>query len=471
MNPYSTWEHHLREREAFLQSYDTKDNSAAAPDEKELPIKPPGETNTKPPHKKKARKTWQKILYNLRLRNAALEAQAAARFRKKTPPPSSQKPIRVLRIIDNPVAGGVAKDMNQTLLRISPEEAETHIIAFGPPETPSPRISEQPHIHFHTLPMQLWTGSWDSILFQNIHTLRHCIHQINPDILHLHGPVAATATAIANAGQAPLLIHLHSAYSTRRKKWHPLHAKMEKNTLRKAHLLAHSPGIESDARKWLDLPTKKIHLIEDGANDLPLWRSNPAIEAWTWTQADQRPIALLTARVLPLKRVQDFFEACHTLNKKGKPLFPVALLYAAEKKETRQQIEETFYSHFQPGQGEIFYNIGSPRGLTRMATMAISCSTVEGLPKSILEYMAEGCPVIATDIPAHRELIDPGKTGLLYPVADTQALTAAIEKLLDQPSLRTRLSQAARASTAPRRWETTARQTLQAYRSILANHS
>ena len=67
----------------------------------------------------------------------------------------------------------------------------------------------------------------------------------------------------------------------------------------------------------------------------------------------------------------------------------------------------------------------------------------EGHSNSILEAMALGVPVIATDIGGSRELVEHRKTGLLISADDDQALATAILTLLNQPKrTRTRVAEA-----------------------------
>jgi len=57
----------------------------------------------------------------------------------------------------------------------------------------------------------------------------------------------------------------------------------------------------------------------------------------------------------------------------------------------------------------------------------------EGLPSALIEAMAAGLPVIATDIPPHREVL--GDTGVVVPAGNADALTEAANMLIDDPSL------------------------------------
>lgn len=71
-------------------------------------------------------------------------------------------------------------------------------------------------------------------------------------------------------------------------------------------------------------------------------------------------------------------------------------------------------------------------------------SLVEGLPISILEAMAVGVPVVATDVGGVAEVVRDGVTGLLVPAGDSRALAGAIGRLIDEEGLARRLTLAAR---------------------------
>jgi glycosyltransferase involved in cell wall biosynthesis len=59
----------------------------------------------------------------------------------------------------------------------------------------------------------------------------------------------------------------------------------------------------------------------------------------------------------------------------------------------------------------------------------------EGLPRTILEAMAMGRPIITTDAPGCRETVTDGDNGFLVPVKNVSTLVSAMEKLILQPDL------------------------------------
>lgn len=64
-------------------------------------------------------------------------------------------------------------------------------------------------------------------------------------------------------------------------------------------------------------------------------------------------------------------------------------------------------------------------------------------PLKIFEYMASGKPVVCSDLPVLREVLDDGRNALLCPPGDTAAWCRALKELRDNRDIRTRLGQAA----------------------------
>lgn len=78
------------------------------------------------------------------------------------------------------------------------------------------------------------------------------------------------------------------------------------------------------------------------------------------------------------------------------------------------------------------------------ADLFVFPSHSEGLPQAVLEAMACGLPVVATNVGGTAEAVADGETGILIPARRPDAIAAAIERLLDAPSLRAKFGHAAR---------------------------
>ena len=100
----------------------------------------------------------------------------------------------------------------------------------------------------------------------------------------------------------------------------------------------------------------------------------------------------------------------------------------------------------------------------RRAALLTLPSHAEGFGLVCAEAMACECPVVATDLPALREIIDDHETGLIFPANDAHSLAKCVLDLLADGELRQRLGQAGRAKILKHHdWETVT----QRYRELL----
>ncbi len=84
-----------------------------------------------------------------------------------------------------------------------------------------------------------------------------------------------------------------------------------------------------------------------------------------------------------------------------------------------------------------FIASGLPRvealGWMKTADVFVLNSRYEGFPHALIEAMTLGTPVIATDTRAHRTILDHGKTGILIPPGDDDALERALLEIRSDP--------------------------------------
>jgi glycosyltransferase involved in cell wall biosynthesis len=85
--------------------------------------------------------------------------------------------------------------------------------------------------------------------------------------------------------------------------------------------------------------------------------------------------------------------------------------------------------------------------MLKPASALLSMSAYEGSPNVILEAMAAGCPLIVSDIAAHREFLDQDKA-IFVPRDDSAALIDAVHCLLTDPLAARKRADLARASVS-----------------------
>jgi glycosyltransferase involved in cell wall biosynthesis len=99
-----------------------------------------------------------------------------------------------------------------------------------------------------------------------------------------------------------------------------------------------------------------------------------------------------------------------------------------------------------PGRHRVVYVSFTDRPLAfcRLATISALPSRIEGLSISLLETMALGLPVVASDAGGNPDLITSGETGLLVPPLDSDAWASALARVLDDRAFAERLARGGR---------------------------
>ncbi len=113
--------------------------------------------------------------------------------------------------------------------------------------------------------------------------------------------------------------------------------------------------------------------------------------------------------------------------------FPKLVFEVAGDGEQRDELERL---HAELGLGDRFVLRGSVSdvaGFLRTVDVAVLPSHSEGMSNALLEYMAAGRAVIATDVGVNAKLLDDGKCGVIVPAGDPNAMVEAMGALLANP--------------------------------------
>jgi glycosyltransferase involved in cell wall biosynthesis len=137
-------------------------------------------------------------------------------------------------------------------------------------------------------------------------------------------------------------------------------------------------------------------------------------------------------RLVPQKRQQDLIEAIGRLRKAGLDAGGILIGDGPERSALEEKARSLGLEH------EIIF--AGFRDDTRSFYAAMEafvlCSDREGFPMTLLEAMAAGVPVAATDVGGVSECVEHEKTGLLVPAGDIDAIAGALARLAENPGLR-----------------------------------
>ncbi len=179
------------------------------------------------------------------------------------------------------------------------------------------------------------------------------------------------------------------------------------------------------------VPPERLHLVPNGV-DTSLFAAKPG-----YALADP-PRLLFVGRLAPQKNLPLLLEACALL---PRPVQVVLVGKGSLEAELRALASRLGVSVEFKG---VVPHSELP-GILASADVFVLPSLWEGHPKALLEAMACALPCVGTQVPGTRDVLENEHTGLLVPSGEADALAAALERLLDSESLRTRLGKAARA--------------------------
>ncbi|OGO15693.1 MAG: hypothetical protein A2Z14_06575 [Chloroflexi bacterium RBG_16_48_8] len=181
------------------------------------------------------------------------------------------------------------------------------------------------------------------------------------------------------------------------------------------------------------------------------------------------PVILMASRMLWDKGVRELVEAARLLKKRGF-CGQVILAGAPDVGYPASVTEAQLNDWTKEGVVQWVGHCEDIATLMAKAHIVVLPSYGEGLPRVLLEAGAAGKPVVSTDVPGCRDIIQDGINGLLVPPKDPIALANALHWLVQDPELRVRMGEAGRIAVLTKFTnEKVNHETLEVYRELLSN--
>lgn len=198
---------------------------------------------------------------------------------------------------------------------------------------------------------------------------------------------------------------------------------------------------DRDAVESVGVDAKRICLIPGSGVDEQKFRSIPEPSA---TKRGGMPIvASVVSRMLWDKGIGEFVEAARLLRER-KVMLRLRLIGPADDDNPASIPASTLRQWVAEGVVEwCGLREDIPQAWAE-SHIAVLPSYREGLPRSMLEAAAVGRPIVTTDVPGCREIVEPGVNGILVPARDPISLANAIETLARNGPLRRQFGAASR---------------------------
>lgn len=146
-----------------------------------------------------------------------------------------------------------------------------------------------------------------------------------------------------------------------------------------------------------------------------------------------RKTILFIGRLIGDKGVREYLELSKRLKSKGKEIR--CLLVGPYDTNPSAITPEELKPYIEKGIIEYFGEQKDIQPYMKQCSVYVLPSYHEGTPKTVLEAMSMGRPIVTTDAPGCRDTIEDGVNGYLVPIKDVDALELAVTKILSNPKV------------------------------------
>ena len=275
----------------------------------------------------------------------------------------------------------------------------------------------------------------------------------NFDLVHVHSPIAALIgrLAAARAGVPRRVYTAHGFYFHEHQPWWLRSAFIGLEWIGGRFtdvLFTQSAEDAETARRFRLCRSGLIEAIGNGVDPSRFQPAGPGDAERQALRAEmgaspEDVVVLMVGRLVAEKGYPELFEAMKQLD--GMHLWVVGKRLESDHANSVDEAIDGIQQHPALAKRIRFldYRDDVDR-LMRAVDIFTLPSHREGMPRSIIEAMMSGLPVVATDIRGSREEIVDGETGFLVPVRDVEALAAALVKLAGDAALRRQMGNTAR---------------------------
>jgi len=282
------------------------------------------------------------------------------------------------------------------------------------------------------------------------------VNEVAPHVLHangLHFQTSLLGGAVHRSSEVPLVTSVHVGSVSQLGLPSRLAATAYEQTIgrwllrQSAHVIAVSGDAAQNAARR-GAHRGALTIVENGVDHERFGNLSPV-------PREGRPRVLYLGRLIGNKGPIVLVKALAQLRARGYGVSAVFLGDGPQKASVARAIEAAGLA----GDVALLGHVDAVESFMRAGDILVRPSSTEGMSLALLEAMAGGLVVVASDIPANRDLVTDGKTGLLFPVGRVGALAKCLAALMTDPARCHRLGQAAQRRVMSNTWARCAAET------------
>lgn len=274
------------------------------------------------------------------------------------------------------------------------------------------------------------------------------LRELKIEIIHTHD-FYSNVFGMAAAALARVPVRIASRRETKGTRT-PLQKRVERGAYRLAHAIVANAGAVREGLIEEGVRAEKIEVIYNGldaarvAAPANLRRADALASFGLPTDGARQFVTIVANLRLPVKDHPTFLRAARRVSE----AVPEAAFVLAGEGEL---VEPMRALASELGIGRATFFTGRCERIAELLAASDVCvlsSQAEGFSNAILEYMAAGRPVVATDVGGARECVAEGEMGYLVKVGDDEAMAARIVSLLIEPERAREMGERGRRAVA-----------------------
>jgi glycosyltransferase involved in cell wall biosynthesis len=265
---------------------------------------------------------------------------------------------------------------------------------------------------------------WETLVYGASASIRALLGPF--DVVHYQGVAAGLFCWIQRLRPGRKLVFTHHREDWLDEKWGPSARRLLRLTahvsLRTAHTVI---SVSNDlADRLRDIYNRSVEVVPNGVT----LHADGGGESLAALGLRPRGYVLTVGRIVPEKQVHMVVEAFERVQDES-----LVLAVVGEPRHSEEYAAK-LRDHASPRVRFLGFQTGENLGaLYAHAAAFVTASRREGMPLALLEAMGSSLPVVASDIPVHREVLD--GCGLLFGIEDEDALVKGIEAAVGDSEL------------------------------------